>query len=558
MSNCLMLKKADCRNCYKCIRYCPVKSISFFGNQAHIIARECILCGQCLVVCPQNAKEIEQEKDKAKALIASGAPVIASLAPSFIANYDRIGISAMRRALKSLGFADVEETSIGAAIVKREYEEILRDGKRDVLISSCCHSINLLIQKYFPREMSCLAQVVSPMQAHSLDIKRRIPDAKTVFIGPCVAKKDEAERYPGVVDAVLTFEELTEWMQEEGVELKPEVEREVSFRTRFFPTAGGIIKSMTQDAKGYTYVACDGVDSCMTTLKEIEDGKIHNCFIEMSACVGSCIGGPAMDGAKRSLVKDYVTVSNYAGPREYPVQPLLQKDSEKKFESIAFHVQPPTEEDIQAILKKMGKANNGEYLDCGSCGYNTCREKAIAIYHGKADISMCLPYLRDRAENFSDTIIKNAPNGVIVVDENLHIQQINRSAKAMMNIDETFDVIGEYIAVILDPGVFESVLRTGKGVRDHKVFLPQYKRYVELTVACDHENNLLIGIMRDVTEEENARAAKDRFSRQTVEVADRVVDRQMRIVQEIASLLGETAAETKIALTKLKESIRDE
>ena len=201
MSNCLMLKKADCRNCYKCIRYCPVKSISFFGNQAHIIARECILCGQCLVVCPQNAKEIEQEKDKAKALIASGAPVIASLAPSFIANYDRIGISAMRRALKSLGFADVEETSIGAAIVKREYEEILRDGKRDVLISSCCHSINLLIQKYFPREMSCLAQVVSPMQAHSLDIKRRIPDAKTVFIGPCVAKKDEAEYYDDVVDA---------------------------------------------------------------------------------------------------------------------------------------------------------------------------------------------------------------------------------------------------------------------------------------------------------------------------------------------------------------------
>ena len=206
MAECLTLKKSNCKNCYKCIRHCPVKSIRFSGNQAHIIGNECILCGHCFVVCPQNAKEIVDETEKARVLIQSGAPVYVSLAPSFIANYDGIGIGGMRKALKKLGFADVEETAIGATIVKAEYERMLAEDDRDVIISSCCHSVNLLIQKYFPAELHCLADILSPMQAHCADIRRRHPDARTVFIGPCVAKKDEAQHYTGLVDAVLELD----------------------------------------------------------------------------------------------------------------------------------------------------------------------------------------------------------------------------------------------------------------------------------------------------------------------------------------------------------------
>ena len=150
MPNCLTLKKSNCKNCYKCIRHCPVKAIRFSGNQAHIIGNECILCGHCFVVCPQNAKEIVDETEKAKVLLQSGDPVIVSIAPSFIANYEGVGINAMRRALKKLGFYDVEETAVGATIVKTEYERMLREDERDVIITSCCHSINLLIQKHFP------------------------------------------------------------------------------------------------------------------------------------------------------------------------------------------------------------------------------------------------------------------------------------------------------------------------------------------------------------------------------------------------------------------------
>jgi len=556
--NCLTLKKSNCKNCYKCIRHCPVKAIRFSGNQAHIIGNECILCGQCFVVCPQNAKEIVNEVEKVKVLIQSGAPVVVSLAPSFIANYDGVGINAMRSALQKLGFFGVEETAIGATIVKNEYERILAEEERDVIISSCCHSINLLIQKHYPAALAYLADVMSPMQAHCQDIKKRIPDAKTVFVGPCVAKKDEAEYYEGICDAVLTFEELTEWLKEENIELEAVSDKDEFSRARFFPTTGGVLKTMTE-VSDYTYVAIDGVENCIAVLKDIEKGKIHKCFIEMSSCVGSCVGGPVIEKYHHtSSIKDYIEVANYAGKRDFEVDQPKAIELKKNFSFIERKLPLPSEIEINNILRQMGKFKPSDELNCGSCGYNTCREKAIAISQGKAESSMCLPYLKDKAESFSDTIVKNTPNGLIVLNEQLEVQQINTAARKIMNIRSASDVLGDQVIRILDPTVFMNVLSTGRDVRDQRIYLAEYKRYVEQTVVYDRDSHLLIGIMRDVTDEEAEREKKENISRQTVEVADRVVEKQMRIVQEIASLLGETAAETKIALAKLKESITNE
>ena len=559
MANCLTLKKSNCKNCYKCIRHCPVKAIRFSGNQAHIIGNECILCGHCFVVCPQNAKEIVDGTEKARVLLQSGDPVVVSLAPSFIANYEGVGIESMRRALRKLGFFDVEETAIGATIVKTEYERMLREEERDIIITSCCHSVNLLIQKHFPSALEYLADVMSPMQAHCADIKRRMPNAKTVFIGPCVAKKDEAEYYEGLVDAVLTFEELTNWLKSERIELEKEVDDTPESRARFFPTTGGILKTMAQNAPGYTYIALDGVENCISALKDIESGKIHKCFIEMSACVGSCIGGPVMEKYhSTSPIKDYVTVADYAGERDFEVDQPAPMELKKHFSMIEKKLQAPSENDIMAVLRQMGKFKPSDELNCGSCGYNSCREKAIAIIQGKAEISMCLPFLKDKAESFSDTIVKNTPNGLIVLNENLEVQQINNAARKIMNIRAASDVLGEPVVRILDPTVFVQVRNSGRTVRDQRTYLAEYKKYVEQTVVYDSDSRMLIGIMRDITDEEADREKKARINKQTVEVADTVVEKQMRIVQEIASLLGETAAETKIALTKLKESIGDE
>ena len=559
MANCLTLKKSNCKNCYKCIRHCPVKAIRFSGNQAHIIGNECILCGQCFVVCPQNAKEIVDETEKVKVLLQSGAPVIVSLAPSFVANYEGAGINSMRKALKKLGFYDVEETAIGATIVKNEYERMIKEEDRDVIISSCCHSINLLIQKHHPAALEYLADVVSPMQAHCNDIKQRYQNAKTVFIGPCVAKKDEAEYYEGIVDAVLTFEELTEWLKSENIEIEPETDNDICSRARFFPTTGGVLKTMAQENTGYTYLALDGVENCIAALKDIEGGKIHKCFIEMSACVGSCMGGPVMEKYHHTeTVKDYITITKYAGSKDFEVSQPKAADLKKHFAFIEQRSPQPSDYEINTVLRQMGKFKPSQELNCGSCGYNTCREKAIAIIQGKAESSMCLPFLKDKAESFSDTIVNNSPNGLIVLNDQLEVQQINKSAREFMNIRYASDVLGSQVIRILDPTPYMKVRDTGMGIYNERVYFAEYKRYIEQTIVYDRDSRLLVGILRDITDEQHEREKKENISRQTVEVADKVVEKQMRIVQEIASLLGETAAETKIALAKLKESITNE
>ena len=555
--DCLTLKKSNCKNCYKCIRHCPVKSIRFSGNQAYIIGNECIMCGQCFVVCPQDAKQIVDETEKVRVLLQSGDPVVVSLAPSFVANYG-VGIGSIRAALKKLGFADVEETAVGATIVKNEYERILREEQPEVLISSCCHSVNLLVQKYFPAELPYLANVLSPMQAHCRDIKRRMPNAKTVFIGPCLAKKDEAQHYDGIVDAVLTYDELTAWLKSANVALEQTMDADEHSRARFFPTTGGILKTMAQNAPGYTYLAIDGTENCIAALRDIENGKLQHCFVEMSACAGSCISGPVMEKFHRAPVQDYVAVANFAGREDFPVEQPDTLQLRKNFMAIEHKLPMPSEEEIRETLRQMGKVRPSDELNCGSCGYDSCREKAIAICQGKAEISLCLPYLKDKAESFSDTIARNTPNGLIVLNEKLEVQQINKAALKILNIRYASDVLGDQVVRILEPGDFLDVLSRGRNIHNKRVYLAEYEKYVEETIVYDKEYRLLLCILRDVTEEETQREKKENISRQTVEIADRVVDKQMRIVQEIASLLGETAAETKIALSKLKESITDE
>ena len=558
MAEFLKLKKSNCKNCYKCIRHCPVKSIKFSGNQAHIIPDECILCGQCFVVCPQNAKEIADSTERVKYFIESGEKVYASIAPSFVANYDSVGIESITKALSQLGFAGAEETAIGATIVKTEYERLIREDKRDVLISSCCNSVNLLIQKYYPEALQYLADILSPMQAHCQDLKKRYPSCKTVFIGPCVSKKEEAARYADYTDEVLTFEELTNWFKEAGINLEKNMDSNNQSRARLFPTSGGILRTMRERDPNFSYLVFDGVENCKEALTEILEGRLHNCFIEMSACEGSCANGPVMEKYKKSPVSAAVAINKYAGNEDFVGSQPDSRELHKNRQIINSKASVPSEEEITQILHRMGKTRPEQELNCGSCGYDTCREKAIAIYQGKADISMCLPFLKDKAESFSDTIISNSPNAIIALNEDLEIQQINKAALKLMNINRASDVMGEQVIRILDPAVFMDVMQTNRAVHDERKYLTEYDKYVEQTVLYDREYHVIICLMRDVTDEEKAKEHKEDVSKTTADIADKVVENQMRIVQEIASLLGETAAETKVALMKLKESIANE
>lgn len=556
MNEFLKLKQSNCKNCYKCIRNCPVKSIRFSDNQANIISNACILCGSCFVVCPQNAKQIRNDIPSVKAVIASGAHVYASVAPSFIANYNNVSMRALKKALIKLGFTDAEETAIGAELVKKQYDVMVNDGRRNSIISSCCPTVNIMIQKYYPDALPYLAPIVSPMIAHCINIKRLHPEAKTVFIGPCISKKSEADESRNVVDAALTFEELSGWLREENIVIGYE-EENIGCRSRLFPIAGGILRSMAAANPDYTYLSVDGIENCKHTVEELLSCKTPKCFIEMSACSGGCVCGPAMDESRRQPLHGALAVNRYAGKTDSGVT-CAQDALTCSYTPMTLPRVHISDDAIADILKQIGKTRPEHELNCGSCGYNTCREKAVAVLQGKANLAMCLPFLKEKAESFSDNIIENSPNAIFVLNESFEMQQVNAAACTLLNIREPGDVIGEPVVRLLDPQPFASALENQTNIYNNRIFLADYGKYVDQTVLYDSSFHILICIMRDVSAEVRQQQSKETLSRTTIDIADRMIEKQMRTVQEIASLLGETTAETRIALSRLKEALKDE
>ena len=545
----LKLNEARCKDCYACIRACPVKAIGFANSQANIIADECVLCGNCYVVCPQNAKRIREDVPTVRDAIRTGRRVVASVAPSFPVAMEVDTIEDMRDTLKKLGFADAEETAVGAELVSRAYEPFMRKDS-GVMISSCCPAVNSLIQKYYPDLLSHLLPVKTPMIAHCDVLKKRDKDAFTVFIGPCIAKKREADE-AACVDACLTFEELTAWMAEEGVApVRHQHEADNKPASRRYPTTGGILSTLDKEIQ-CTRIAVDGMLNVRNVLDELREDASEHVFIEMSACEGSCINGPSIREHRQSRLKGNLRVDAYAGGADFGVEPL--KDISQQFAFRSTHSVQPGREAIQAVLNQMGKTTPDKELNCGCCGYPTCRDKAIAVCQGKAVVEMCLPFLKEKAESFSDKIIGNTPNAIMVLNEDLIVEQINKAALNMFKLRSADDILHGPVVRMLDPTDYLNVVTTGRNIYNKCHYVAEYKIFVEETILYDKQYRILISIMRDVTDREEMRKSDLELRRQTAEITDKVIDKQMRVVQEIASLLGETTAETKIALTKLKD-----
>ncbi|MDK2800606.1 MAG: hypothetical protein PWP27_1226 [Clostridiales bacterium] len=562
----IQFKEANCKNCYKCIRSCPIKAIAFKNEQAEIIEDECILCGQCLLVCPQNAKRVRSDVEKVKKYIAKKEKVYASLAPSFTSAFQISDSRIMFSILKQMGFTHVEETAIGAAKVSKEYEKLLREEGMKNIITTACPTTVFLIQKYYPELIDQMAPVVSPMIAHA-KMMRAVYGAriKVVFIGPCISKKAECNdlQNDGVVDAVITFEELEEWMKNENITFdidqgeEPKGMRNVM--ARFYPIPGGIIRSISRDErKSYKCVSVDGIDRCIEVLNSIKQGEVSNYFIEMHACAGGCLGGPCIKSKKDGFLSARDRLIDYVKKNAKDIGMSMIEDVNvklsKKFIDRSQNYQIPDEKTIREILSKIGKVNKEKELNCGACGYSTCREKAIAVYNNKAELHMCLPYMRERAESISNIIINSTPNAILALNESLCIQEFNLTAQKLFTVEKE-DILGKYIYEVLDCPDFERVQETGQSILNKKYHYEQYGLIVEQSIIYVKEQQLIIALIKDITKEEKQHQQMNKVRSETVDIAQKVIEKQMRVAQEIASLLGETTAETKIALTKLKNSI---
>lgn len=556
---------AGCRHCYKCVRNCSVKAISVKNEQAHIITEQCIHCGHCLEVCPQNAKTFASDMDRVKGYLRQGMKTIISIAPSYLGvmEYEKPG--QVVDALLKLGFYEVRETAEGAAYVTKEYQRLLAEGQMENIITTCCPSVNDLIEKYYPSLTPQMAPVVSPMVAHGRLIKKLYgEDVKVVFLGPCIAKKAEAigdKRVAGAVDAILTFEELVMWLAFEGIKISECEEKEMGNPTpevnRLYPVSGGVVQSVLaggNDTK-YQKLYVDGLDNCMELFESMEKGELKDCFIEVDVCQGGCIKGPASNRWNHSFVKGKLAVERHVQHKKEAeiVKPDLIS-LEKEFFDQRVREPMPTETQLTELLHAIGKYAKEDELNCGACGYPTCRAKATAVFQKKAELDMCLPYAIAKAESMSNVVMDVTPNLIFIVDRDLRIRECNKKAQAELGISRE-EALERYIFEFLDDKDISEVLRTKQSIIHKKLRIEQLNMVVHEIIKYIDEQESVLVIYQDITKEEKAKEQHYNLKMETVEMAQEVIDKQMMVAQEIAGLLGETTAETKVTLTKLRDSI---
>jgi len=393
-----------CRMCYACIRNCPVKAIKVVEGQARVVPELCIACGHCVQVCAQQAKLVEQEIAKVEQFLASGR-TIACLAPSFVAEFYPAWPGQVVAALKQMGFAEVHEVAFGAHLVTLEYHRYLQEvGERQGLISTPCPAVVNLVSKYYPRLLPQLVPIVSPMIALGRYLKTKLgPDNRLVFIGPCVAKKGEAvdDEVAGAIDAVLTFLELKEMLAARQIDVSScgnlDFDSEPAYLGRLYPVGGGLLRSAGIDADilANQVLVIEGREDCLEFLKAVNEGKMMPRMVDMLFCKG-CINGPMQENKyssfrRRKIVAEFTR----QGLEQAKPQPLNLEglNLRREFHDKTVFFPRPSEADIRSILAELGKLTPEDELNCGACGYPSCREKAIAVYHGLAENRMCLPYL---------------------------------------------------------------------------------------------------------------------------------------------------------------------
>ena len=403
------------------------------------------------------------------------------------------------------------------------------------------------------------------MIAHGRMIKEKYGlDTKVVFLGPCIAKKEEAigdRRVRGAIDAILTFEELVEWLAEENIDIYTCEEKafgnpEVNIN-RIYPVSGGVIRSVLQEEEKDTYhkIYVDGLDACIELLESLLKEELHHCFIEANVCAGGCVKGPASNNWKASSTKAKLRIEQqvkHASADEaiHTEQISLEKD----FFDRSVKEEMPTEAQIRDILRASGKYKKEDELNCGACGYPTCREKAIAVYQNKAEVGMCMPYAVARAESMSNMVMDVTPNLNLLIDSEMRIRECNKIAQKYLGVSRS-EALETYIFEYIETQDIEEVLRTKKSILHKKVEHPQINLVAEETIVYVEELDAVLVIYQDISKEEKAKEKQLRLKMETVEMAQKVIDKQMMVAQEIAGLLGETTAETKVTLTKLRDSI---
>eukprot|EP00831_Metopus_contortus_P041703 TRINITY_DN3277_c0_g1_i1.p1 TRINITY_DN3277_c0_g1~~TRINITY_DN3277_c0_g1_i1.p1 ORF type:complete len:584 (+),score=134.33 TRINITY_DN3277_c0_g1_i1:371-2122(+) len=559
--------ETECQDCYKCVRHCPVKAIKVKDGHATVVPELCVACGHCVEICPAQAKRVRNDLRRARHLLESDDKVYVSLAPSWVSEFRDVKPRQMIHALRQLGFAGISETALGAQAVSAEAAEALNHIKKGVLISSACPTAVDYIRKYIPEFASTITKIFSPVLAHCRMLKERFgEDIKVVFIGPCISKKNESDRRPDVLALTLTYPELRQWFEAEGIELNkingddsdvfcPNAAEEGAL----YPVEGG----MNETIKAYRGAGDKTHYATLTGLANIErafaglwpENVDVPVFIEVLACHGGCVHGPCTQHDSPGLL-ERLRVTNSVKMPETPVSRKVELDITEKFDKEPVEEEIISLQDIKAALRKIGKFTNDDELNCGGCGYDTCKNFAKALINGKAEPSMCVSYLRKQAQKKANALLRCIPSGVVIVDRDLNIIECNRHFAEKFGEDTlaTFDVCpglpgADLRRIIPFAKLFETSLKTGKDIQrdSYKV----NKRLYNITIFNIEPNEVVGAVIFDVTNTEMHRE-------QIAERARKVIDKNLETVQEIACRLGEHMADTELLLRSIAEDYADD
>lgn len=561
--------EAKCQDCYRCVRVCPVKAITMKHGQAQVDSEKCIVCGTCIRECPQNAKTYRRDIEQVKKLLGEYQNVAIAVAPSFYSIYDDWQRKRIPSLLRKIGFSQVYEVAESAFAVAEKTCEYAANHPNSNCITTSCPVFVSYIEKYHPAFINNLVPVVSPLVAFARKLKNmNHDDIKLAFLGPCIGKKYEIMRseFAGLVDVVLTFQEFNEWLKEEQIDMKSL--EESSFdridlnKADLFPLVGGLIKT----ASGKHIIpedkvlAVSGVEDIDESLKSLDE-RNNISFVEPLFCKNGCINGPGIISDKSVFQRKYelnvlntnksVSGINYDKDL-YLIEDLSTKYAyDKSIKRVNY-----TDEEIRNVLEKTGKADKEDQLDCGACGYISCREKAIAVLSGMAEIEMCMPYAIRQARQRTDRIIESSPNGIVIVDDQLCIIHMNPAFRRFFMC--TNSILGKRISYLMDPELFVKVKEGEEEKIEQIIKHENYNLICHQILYKLEPENQFVGIFVNITKNITDSTKLDELRQQTILQAQELLNHQIDMAQKIARYIGESAAKGEELVENLMKLADDE
>jgi iron only hydrogenase large subunit-like protein len=560
--NPIFTEKAECQDCYKCVRECPVKAIKIQNGAAALIPELCVLCGHCVDVCPAGAKRVRDDLIKVNEILQTKKKVFVSLAPSFASEFPEYKPWQIIGALKKMGITGVSETALGAQQVSAHVAHLLSMPGKKIVISSACPAVVDFITRYMPQYTSSVTNLLSPMLTHCKMLRKKYGnDSGVVFIGPCIAKKREADSHPHLIDAALTFSDLRTWFETARVDPMEITDADANHfvpnaaeEGALYPIDGGMSATLKANCTIHDscFMAFSGLKNIKKALEGLNETTLEeNIFIEALSCEGGCVNGPEAKLRDATASKRYSIVKYSSYPKKKiprnPTIPINEYVADTPVELKHY-----TDEELRSSLKSVGKIIDKDELNCGGCGYDSCRDFAGALLAGKAEKTMCVTYMRKLAQNKASGLLRTMPSGVVIVNDELKIIESNYNFAKLFgaDIESIFDVNPGLEGALLKKIVpfhelFKHVLDTGEDLisRDFRV----NNRILHGSIFTIEPQNVIGGVFADIT-------TPSIQKEQVIERAQQIIEKNLTMVQKIAYLLGENASESESVLNSIIES----